>query len=162
MKTMKQVRLWLIRIALVIACATALSSAGLEIQDSAVGDLFTVIGIVYTLAIGFMLGFSFQEIYNSKLRMEYTESIRRAFMGFTMLFAVTVVLHTLCPSFTIDFFWNLNLDYIYLVVMWDLFTLGFYCFNFNMLRKLRIRIDDVIREGRIDSNKFGPSGYEGM
>lgn len=151
---MNQIRLWLLRILIVLILAIAFSTIGLDIQKNALADLFTVIGIIYTLAIGFMLGFSFQEIYDADLRNKFKNIVKDCFVVFTVLFGISALLHTLCPDFTV-YFWVLNLEYQFLVVFWDLFSLGYYCFNFNKLRKLRNNIDDCIRQGRIDRERYG-------
>lgn len=144
----------MIRILLVLIMSVAFSTIGLDIQQDALADLFTVIGIIYTLSIGFMLGFSFQEIYDATLRKRYKNIVRDCFIVFTVLFGVTALLHTLCPDFTISFS-IFRLEYRFLVVFWDLFSLGYYCFNFNELRKLRNDMDDCIRQGRIDRERHG-------
>lgn len=151
---MNQIKLWLLRILIVLILAVTFSTIGLDIQKNALADLFTVIGIIYTLAIGFMLGFSFQEIYDAVLRKKFKNTVKDCFVVFTVLFGVSAILHTLCPDFTVSFL-IFKLEYKFLVVFWDLFSLGYYCFNFNELRKLRNDIDDCIRQGRIDREKYG-------
>lgn len=151
---MNQIKLWLLRILIVLSLAVTFSTIGLDIQQNALADLFIVIGIMYTLAISFMLRFSFQEIYDAALRKKFKNTIKDCLVVFSVPFGLSALLHTLCPDFSVSFS-IFKLEREALVVFWDLFSLGFYCFNFNELRKLRNNIDDCIRQVRIDRGKYG-------
>ena len=145
---------WLLRLIILALLALILSSLDWGMQEDAATTLFTVIGIIYTLAVGFMLGFSFQEINDDKLRAGYVSIIKDAFSVFTILFGILAVLHSLCPDFSFHLAF-LKFSYDYLVVVLDLYTLAYYCYNFNKLRRLRNDMDDCIRQGRIDKEKHG-------
>lgn len=151
MDNMKQTGLWIIRVVIVLGVSVVLSCIGLDGQTDAAPTMFTVIGIVYSLAVGYMLGFSFQEINDNAVRKDYVESVRRAFLSFTALFVISTLLHTICPSFSLDIGDRTVLDYAHLILVWDAFTLLYFCFNFNELRKLRNRVDECIRQGRVDA-----------
>ena len=143
--------MWFLRILIVVGFASIWSLLDVDVQADAELTMFTVIGIFYPLAVSNMLGLSFDEINDDSLRNDYKGTIRSVFLNFTVMFCLSAAMLTICPVFRFEIRGLAVLDYDHFVLVWELFTLAFFCFNFYNLMKLRGRVDNCIRQGRLDA-----------
>jgi len=140
---------WFLRIFFLIIVSFGLSYTPMRISDDFFSVMYTVIGIMFPLALSQTTIFSFNEIENDKFiekRKEQLSMIRIIFISLFSLATIVFIFKTSC--FRISWKW-VRYDIKFLFFSYLLFCLLFYIVNFVDLIKLKDEIDDEIRKNNL-------------
>jgi len=137
---------WLLRIILVIIFGFTLQYTPLSFSDSFCGVIYTVIGIMFPLALNQIMTFAFTEIPNDKFVIRQRERLSKIRTSYIILFAFATIA-LLMNSLTLKYEnkW-IKFDVRFLIGSYLIFTLVYYIENFISLAKLKDQIDDEIRK----------------
>ena len=137
---------WLIRLISVIIIAFGLQFTPISFNDDFCSVIYTIIGILFALALNQIMAFNFTEIPNDKFIERHRNSLIKIRNIFIILFALAT-LALLLRSLKIAFKWKwIILDTKYLIGSFLVFSLIYFIWNFISLAKLKDQIDDEIRK----------------
>jgi len=137
---------WLLRIILVILFAFGLQYTPISFSDDFCSVLYTIIGILFALALNQIMTFNFTDIQNDKFierHRDHLSKIRNLYI-FLFVFATVALL---LKALSLKFEWKwLKFDARFLIGTYLIFSLIYFIINFISLAKLKDQIDDEIRK----------------
>ena len=137
---------WFLRIFSLIIVSFGLSYTPIRISDDFFSVMYTVIGIMFPLALSQTMVFPFNKIENDKFvekRRRQLSTIRIIFIVLFSFSTAVFIFKTAC--LTINWKW-VRYDIRFLFFSYLLFCLLFYIINFTDLIKLKDEVDDEIRK----------------
>jgi hypothetical protein len=142
---------WLLRVLLVIIFAFCLQYTPISFCDDFFSVTYTVIGIIFAVALNQIMTFSFTEIQNDKFVERHREQLSKIRNIYIVLFAFATVA-VLLKSLTLELEWKwIKFNTKFLIGSYLIFSLGYSIGNFISLAKLKDQIDDEIR--KLKNNK---------
>lgn len=144
----------IIRMVSVVIVACLLSIAGVNGNAIVLQNLFTVLGIVFSISMSVLISFSLTRILNKKIRASLRESMVHTRNMLLVDFSVSTIVAI------ISLIWDKTvrytiLNYIVIDVMligilFITFSLFYEMYTFRMLYKLHTDIEDAIIEEEIN------------
>jgi len=137
---------WFRRTFSIIILSFGFSYMPVRFSDDFFSVMYTVLGIMFPLALSQIMAFSFSEIENDKFiekRRSQLSGIRIIFVILFIFATVAFIFKTLC--FKISWRW-IRFDIKSLFFIYLLFCLYYYIKNFIELAKLKDEVDDEIRK----------------
>jgi hypothetical protein len=121
------------------------------ISDDSFSVMYTVIGIIFPLALSQIMAFSFTEIQNNQYIERQRTQLGKIRNLYIFLFVIATLL-LLLKSTSINFQWKLiRFDIKDLIIVYFVFCLFYFVINFISLANLKNQIDDKIRETKQDN-----------
>jgi hypothetical protein len=144
---------WLFRIIIIVIVAFGLQYTPITFSDDFCFVVYTVIGIMFPLALNQKMTFAFIEIPNDKFVKEQRNRLAKIMYSYIVLFAIaTAVL--LLKSLALNFEWEwIKFDFKFFIGSYFIFTLIYFIGNFISLAKLKDQIDDEIRKLKYSKNE---------
>jgi hypothetical protein len=137
---------WLLRLILVIIVAFGFQYTPISFSDDFYSVIYTIIGIMFSLAFSQIISFTFTEIQNDIFVKRQRERLLRIRTLYIVLFAFATIAFLL-KSIKLNCVWKwIKLDIKYLIGSFLLFLLVYFIKNFISLAKLKYQIDDEIRK----------------
>ncbi|MDR2659331.1 MAG: hypothetical protein LBC27_05000 [Spirochaetaceae bacterium] len=137
---------WLLRTIFVIIVAFGLQYTPISFSDDFYSAIYTIIGIMFSLAFSQIMSFTFTEIQNDKFVKKQRKQLSRIMTLYIVLFAFATAA-LLLKSITLKYEWKwVKLDIRFLIGSYLIFSLVYSIKNFISLAKLKDQIDDEIRK----------------
>ncbi len=137
---------WLPRGAGVFFIAVLLSYTPFKSGVEIFTIIYTVIGIMFSIALSQLMAFSFSDITNPKFVQQQRNQLSHIRSSFITLFSVSTVALILTPyAFILHIGW-FKIDFEILILVYFLFCLLYFIINFIDLAKLKDEIEDEIRD----------------
>ena len=136
---------WFLRIFALAAVSFCLSYMPIRVSDDFFSVMYTVIGIMFPLALSQTMAFSFSEVENDKFVEKRRGQLSKIRIIFIVLFSLSTgvfIFKTACIR--INWKW-IRYDIKFLFFSFLLFCLLFYIVNFISLIKLKDEVDGEIR-----------------
>ena len=138
---------WLLRIILVISIAYCLQYSPIEFSDDFCSVIYTVIGIMFALALNQIMTFAFTEILNDKFAKNQKKRLNKIRTIYIILFTFATTAFLLKSLTFCKFEWKwVKLDIDFFIGSYLVFCLIYFIENFILLAKLKDQIDDEIRK----------------
>jgi len=145
---------WFFRIFVIIIASFGFSYVPIEFNTDFLSGFYTVIGIMFPLALTLITSFSFFEVTNNVLVKRQREQLKDIRNIFIVLFSIAT-LFFLFKSVSFNFSWKwirFNMTSFY--AMYFLFCIGYFIRNFALLAILKEELDDAIRVYKIRVNNL--------
>ena len=140
---------WLFRISFVVIIAFGLQYTPLSFSENFCSVIYTIVGILFALALNQIMAFNFTEVQNDKFIERHRGRLSKVRNVYIFLF-VFATMALLLESFPLKHEWKwIKLDAKFLIGSYLIFTLGYFIRNFILLAKLKDQIDDEIRKMKI-------------
>jgi cell division protein FtsL len=137
---------WLLRVLLVIIFAFGLQYTSISYSEDFCSVIYTIIGILFALALNQIMAFNFTEIQNDKFIERHRNRLSKIRKLYIFLFAFAT-LALLLKSLSLKYEWKwIKLDVKFLIGSYLIFTLIYFIINFISLAKMKDQIDDEIRK----------------
>ncbi len=138
---------WFLRILIIVLFSICTSSFGVHFSQEYFNTMFTVLGIMFSVALSQVLTFSFTEVTNEDFVKKQRQQLKNIQNIFIVLFAVLTMIF-LCSCKDIIFikirFISLSTNNLFGV--FNLFCIYYFIRNFIALVNLKNEIDDRIRK----------------
>lgn len=136
---------WLARIVLTAVLSLVLAFLKVWIVQSVISVIYTVNGIMFSIALSQLASFSFSDIENDDFVRQHREQLNHLRLSFIVMFALSTTAFLLSGS-------DLLRDWLNPVCFSILiFNLAYNVINFCNLATAKDEIDDKIRKARKDS-----------
>lgn len=140
---------WLLRVSLIIIFAFGLQYTPISYSDDFCSVIYTIIGILFALALNQIMAFDFTEVQNDKFIERHRKRLSKIRGLYIFLFAFAT-LALLLKSLSLKSEWKwIKLDTKFLIGSYLIFTLIYFIINFISLAKLKDQIDDEVRKMKI-------------
>jgi hypothetical protein len=137
---------WLLRVLLVIIFAFGLQYTPISYSENFCSVIYTIIGILFALALNQIMAFNFIEVQNDKFIERHRNRLSKIRNLYIFLFAFAT-LALLLKSISLKSEWKwIKLDVKFLIGSYLVFTLIYFIINFISLARLKDQIDDEIRK----------------
>lgn len=137
---------WFFRVFYIIILSIIFSYSPIRCGDTFFSVIYTVIGIMFPVALSQIMAFSFSDIENDKFVQRYRGQLSNIRLVFVILFSIATVVF-LVRSVSFKFQWKLlKFDIQFLHGVYLLFCLFYFVRNFVSLAKLKNEIEDEIRK----------------
>jgi hypothetical protein len=144
---------WFLRFLIVIILSFGFSYIPIEFDKDFLSGFYTVIGIMFPLALTLITSFTFFEVTNDvfvKRQRKQLKDIRNIFI---ILFSIAT-LFFLFKSVTFCISWKwVKFKMASFLAIYFLFCIGYFIRNFALLAILKDELDDAVRAFKIRSNK---------
>ena len=131
---------------MVIIIAFGLQYTSISYSEDFCSVIYTIIGILFALALNQIMAFNFTEVPNDKFIERHRNRLSKIRKLYIYLFAFAT-LALLLKSHTLKYEWKwIKLDVKFLIGSYLVFTLIYFIINFISLAKLKDQIDDEIRK----------------
>lgn len=148
------------RITIALCISFAITFCGVNGNDGILQAFFTVLGIMYSLSMSTIVGFSLENIFNKTYRIKFRNLLCRHRNNITIDSGVSTLIFIVATSLTFNLkfefvgnVWNFDLllDNLSLCTMSS--TIVFIVYNFMSLQKLKDDILEKIFEERTNKHK---------
>jgi hypothetical protein len=137
---------WLRRVLVIILVAWLLSYTPFGCPDRVIIGIYTVIGIMFPIALSQIMSFSFANIENDNFVLRYRKQLSYIRTVFIVLFSLATIIFILSP-FPLKISWKiLKFDLQNLFLFYYISCLYYFVRNFISLAVLKDEIDDAIRK----------------
>lgn len=137
---------WLLRVVFVFIVAFALQYTPVSYSSEFCSVTYTVIGIMFSIALCLIMTFTFIEIPNDKFVERQKNRLTRIRNSYIALFAFATVA-LLLQSIKLKYEWKwIKIDIQFLIGSYLVFSLIYFIQNFISLTDLKNQIDDEIRK----------------
>lgn len=139
---------WLIRALGILLFTLLVSYTPLDCSDELFTVVYTVLGIMFSIALSQLISFSFSEVENKAYVNRWRGELAKIRIRFIVLFALSTTGIILIP-FGSAYSWKwVKFDTTLLIFVFLIFCLGYFIVNFIDLAKLKDDIDDEIRDNK--------------
>lgn len=141
----------IIRLAIALCLGIILSYyLPVKINDGLIQALFTVLGIVFSIAMGLLVSFNLTAVLNDEFRKSIRRSIGSTKNWLLADFAISTIVFSIGLIYS-DITWNIRGYFVIrcniLCISIILLSLIYEIFNFRLINKLRIDIEErLIKE----------------
>jgi len=138
---------WFLRAILIVLSSLGMSYIPTRVETFVFTEIYTVIGIMFPLALSQIMTFSFSEIENDSFVKRYRQQLVAIRGVFIVLFALATAVIFLVQSVNYCFiykFIKFSIRKLYLV--YYIFCLVYFIINFIKLANLKDEIEDEIRK----------------
>jgi len=143
---------WFLRVFVVIIASFIFSYFPIEFDGDFLSGFYTVIGIMFPLALTLATSFSFFEVTNNVLVERQRKQLKEIRNIFIILFSIAT-LFFLFKSVTFRFTWKwVKFNLSSFLAMYFLFCIAYFIRNFALLAILKDELDDAIRAYKIKVN----------
>jgi len=137
---------WFLRIFIILIASFGFSYVPIDLDDDFISGFYTVIGIMFPLALTLIASFSFFEVTNGVLVKRQRKQLKDIRTVFIVMFSIAT-LFFLLKSVSFDFSWKwIKFNITSLYAMYFLYCIGHFIWNFALLAILKDELDDAIRE----------------
>jgi hypothetical protein len=142
---------WFFRGFFIIVVSFIFSYSPIDCSDGFFSGIYTVIGIMFPVALSQIMAFSFSDIENDKFVQRYRGQLSDIRFVFVVLFSIATIVF-LIKSVSFKFQWKwIKFDIQFLYGIYLLFCLFYYIRNFVSLAKLKNEIEDEVRKANKDA-----------
>lgn len=142
----------LTRIALVLMFSVGLSYLTLPCSQEIYSVIYTVLGIMFSIALSQLMSFSFTEVSNPNYVARQRNQLKTIRKRFIIQFTGGTLFFLLSSSrFHFQIGW-LKLEFQAVVFTYMIYCLIYFVINFIELSNLKDSLEDQIRESRIQNN----------
>lgn len=141
---------WFVRVAIVLAVSTALSSTGFSCGEVVLSVLYTVLGIIFSITMSLQMSFSFVDVENDEYVKRFRGQISRLRAISIVLFSIATILFVFSSSPFHTSFGPVSLDMGITSSVFIAYCLLSFGFNFRVLSQTKEEIEDAIRRSRRD------------
>lgn len=137
---------WFLRIFAVCVISIFAGSLGISFSKDFFNTMFNVLGIMFSVALGQVLSFSFSNITNEDFVLQHRNQLSKIQNIFIFLFSLSAVFFFLSEK---EIPININIVKFSANCFFgcfDIFCLIYFIINFIGLVKLKSEIDDLIRK----------------
>jgi len=141
-------RKWLIRGSAIVITTWGISYTPLVCDKELLPVIYTVLGIMFSIALSQLISFSFSEIDNEQFVKKQRKQVRDIRTSFIVQFSLATVFfisYSYGAQFSIGWF---RFDWRILVFVYLLYCLAYFIVNFIALAHLKDKIEDDVRKIR--------------